>query len=53
MPNHKRKLSTYNFTVFDMATMHSCGICGEKTVAERSAKKLESCLLDFIGKEIK
>jgi len=30
MSNHKRKLSTYNFTVFDMATIRSCTICGEK-----------------------
>jgi hypothetical protein len=50
---HKRQLSTYNFTVFDMATVHSYATCGMKQQQNLAQTSWQAACFDFIGKGIK
>lgn len=45
---YKRKLSCFNFTIFDMG--HKQAICymWDETISKRGANEVSSCLLDFV-----
>jgi hypothetical protein len=45
---YKRKLSCYNFTIFDMGNKKGVCYMWDETVAKRGANEVSSCLLDFI-----
>ncbi|XP_073956599.1 uncharacterized protein [Choristoneura fumiferana] len=45
---YKRKLSCFNFTVFDMGKKKAVCYMWDETVAKRGANEVSSCLLNFI-----
>ncbi|CAB3237615.1 unnamed protein product [Arctia plantaginis] len=45
---YKRKLSTYNFTVFNMGTKDATCYMWHEGIANRGANEVASCLYDFI-----
>ncbi|KAH9629615.1 hypothetical protein HF086_002551 [Spodoptera exigua] len=45
---YKRKLSAYNFTVFNMGQKKAVCYMWDETIAKRGANEVECCLLDFI-----
>lgn len=45
---YKRKLSAFNFTVFNMGQKKAVCYMWDETVAKRGANEVGSCLLDFI-----
>ncbi|CAF4755652.1 unnamed protein product [Pieris macdunnoughi] len=45
---YKRKLSSFNFTVFDMGKRKAVCYMWDESVAKRGANEVSSCLLDFI-----
>lgn len=45
---YKRKLSSFNFTVFDIGKRKALCYMWDKSVAKRGANEVSSCLLDFI-----
>ncbi|XP_073956134.1 uncharacterized protein [Choristoneura fumiferana] len=45
---YKKKLSCFNFTLFDMGRKRAVCYMWDETVAKRGANEVSSCLLDFI-----
>ncbi|XP_053599759.1 uncharacterized protein LOC128669186 [Plodia interpunctella] len=45
---YKRKLSVFNFTVYDMGKKKAVCYMWDESVAKRGANEVSSCLLDFI-----
>ncbi|CAH1634672.1 unnamed protein product [Spodoptera littoralis] len=49
---YKRKLSSYNFTVYDMAKRKAVCYMWDESVAKRGANEVSSCLYNFIKTNI-
>ncbi|KAL4718628.1 hypothetical protein ACJJTC_005182 [Scirpophaga incertulas] len=49
---YKRKLSSFNFTVFDMGKRRALCYMWDESVAKRGANEVSSCLLDFIQSNV-
>lgn len=49
---YKRKLSNYNFTVFDCITKEAVCYCWDQLTAGRGADEICSCLLHYIGVKV-
>ncbi|KAG6457883.1 uncharacterized protein LOC119190807 [Manduca sexta] len=47
---YKRKLSCYNFTIYDMAVKQGYCYMWDESVAKRGANEVASCVYDFIKK---
>lgn len=46
---YHRKLSNYNFTIFDLGKREGYCYCWHENIAKRGSNEIGSCLLDFIG----
>lgn len=46
---YKRKLSCYNFTIFDIVNKEGTCFYWHEAIAKRGANEISSCLLKFIG----
>lgn len=49
---YKRKLSVYNFTVFDAGLKEATCYMWDETVAKRGANEVASCLFSFINNKV-
>lgn len=49
----KTKLTSYNFTVFDLATKHACCYWFDETSADFVASMFASCLLKYLEENCK
>lgn len=49
---YKRKLSCFNFTIFDMGKKKAVCFMWDETVAKRGANEVASCLLKFIETKV-
>ncbi|KAK3931959.1 Anoctamin-5 [Frankliniella fusca] len=49
---YKRKLSTYNFTIFDCTTGKAYCFCWDQTVALRGSDEISSCILSFFEEAV-
>lgn len=45
---YKRKLSCFNFTIFDMGRKQGTCYIWDETISKRGANEVSSCLLDFV-----
>ncbi|XP_039755887.1 uncharacterized protein LOC120630653 [Pararge aegeria] len=50
---YKRKLSVYNFTIFDAGLKEATCYMWDETVAKRGANEVSSCLFSFINNKVK
>lgn len=50
---YKRKLSVYNFTIFDAGSKEAACYMWDETVAKRGANEVASCLFSFINRKAK
>lgn len=50
---YKRKLSVYNFTVFDAGLKEATCYMWDETIARRGANEVASCLFSFVNDKVK
>lgn len=49
---YKRKISLYNFTIYDLATQEGSCFVWDETIAKRGANEIASCVWYYINKQI-